>query len=389
MPLTARAETSIMPERAPAERGTAPAGLGLGQGLAAGQRQRVYLDLTHLGRHVTGIERVTIEQFEKVAFEGADVHHVRSKGVLTMILAQQLWLPLLALLHPRAIFVFPGFPPSPFFRLVRERVVMYVHDLFLLTRRQDLGRKAKLYMAWPFGVAVKGLKHFLVNSEKTRAELEPFVSADADIGLYRPAVRNVFALSAEGRTGRSEAPRPLRIVALGTVEPRKNLAAAATITEELAALLPGGAELHIAGREGWGEERLRLAGRPHVTLHGYLPAAEVKSLAESADIYLCTSHDEGLGLPLLEAQYAGLPIVAPDQTVFHEVLGPSGTFIDPAKPADAANTIAALVAKPGWRSAASALATANVAHWNEQAAEDARRARALFTRPLGSAVGET
>ena len=195
MPLTARAETSIMPERAPAERGTAPAGLGLGQGLAAGQRQRVYLDLTHLGRHVTGIERVTIEQFEKVAFEGADVHHVRSKGVLTMILAQQLWLPLLALLHPRAIFVFPGFPPSPFFRLVRERVVMYVHDLFLLTRRQDLGRKAKLYMAWPFGVAVKGLKHFLVNSEKTRAELEPFVSADADIGLYRPAVRNVFALS--------------------------------------------------------------------------------------------------------------------------------------------------------------------------------------------------
>ena len=26
---------------------------------------RVFIDLTHLGRHVTGIERVSIEQFEK------------------------------------------------------------------------------------------------------------------------------------------------------------------------------------------------------------------------------------------------------------------------------------------------------------------------------------
>ena len=73
----------------------------------------VFIDLTHLGRHVTGIERVSIEQFEKVDFAGATVTHVRSSGVLSMIWRQQVWLPLLALLNPTATFVFPGFPPSP------------------------------------------------------------------------------------------------------------------------------------------------------------------------------------------------------------------------------------------------------------------------------------
>ena len=55
----------------------------------------------------------------------------------------------------------------------------------------------------------------------------------------------------------------------------------------------------------------------------------MKRVLEAADVYLCTSHDEGLGLPLLEAQFAGLPIVAPDKPVFREVLAGSGTFIDP------------------------------------------------------------
>jgi hypothetical protein len=38
-------------------------------------------------------------------------------------------------------------------------------------------------------------------------------------------------------------------------------------------------------------------------------------------------------LPLLEAQYAGLPIIAPDAAIFREVLGESGIHIDTADPA--------------------------------------------------------
>ncbi len=382
-PRRARADTFSLDTRVPAYEAL----IGEVAVKSSVEPTRVYLDLTHLGRHVTGIERVSIEQFEKQSFRGADLRPVRSHGVLSMIWRQQVMLPLLALLHPHALFVFPGFPPSPLFLLVRRRTLLYVHDLFLITRRQDLSLKAKLYMALPFRLAVKGLKYFMANSEKTRAELLAHAASDASVALYRPVVRNVFSLSSEGRAERSANPAPLRIIMVGTIEPRKNYAAALAIRAQLEQRGFAGCELHIVGREGWGDAMAALRADPNVRLHGYLSLADAKSVIEAADLYLCTSHDEGLGLPLIEAQFAGLPVVAPDTAVFREVLGVSGTFIDSADPAAAADRIAALLSTTGWRAASANLAEANAQRWNALAERDAARARGLFERKLEETMG--
>ncbi len=347
--------------------------------MVATAKTRVYLDLTHLGRHVTGIERVSIEQFEKVAFDGAEIVPVRSKGVASMILRQQLLLPALALLHPRARFIFPGFPPSPLLALARRRVHLYVHDTFLITRAADLSAKARLYMAPQFKFAVRTLKNFFVNSEKTRADLAPHLATDAVVKLYRPAVANHFGLGAGHRTSLAEKPSPLRLVSLGTVEPRKNYAAALRILDAIRATHDSAAELHIIGRAGWGNDAAAVSGHPGVIVHGYLTEAAVKAVLETADIYLCTSHDEGLGLPLIEAQFAGLPVVAPNQPVFREVLGHSGTFIDPSDAAAAARTIVDVMAEPQWRVLHASSALRNVARWNDAAAIDAAAARQTFS----------
>ena len=73
--------------------------------------------------------------------------------------------------------------------------------------------------------------------------------------------------------------------------------------------------------------------------------------------------DEGLGLPLLEAQYGGgLPVtslrMAP--AIFREVLGVSGIFIDPADPVAAATRIEAVLSERHWRSRYVACATQNL-----------------------------
>lgn len=355
-------------------------------GSEATDLKRVYLDLTHTGRHVTGIERIAIELFEKANFRGADVQAVRAGNVPLMILKQQLLFPLLALLHPRAVFLFPGFPPSPLMIFARSRVVLYVHDCFLITRRADLGLKAKLYMAWPFRRAVAGLRYFMTNSEKTRRELQPFVAADAQIALYRPCVRNVFDLAAGDRATRPSRPAPLKLVALGTVEPRKNYRAALAVLDALATIGHADAELHIIGRPGWGADAEALAAHSRVTMHGYLSTTDAKRVIEASDLYLCTSHDEGLGLPLLEVQFAGLPVVAPDAPVFREVLGASGTFIDAADAAGAAQRIARIMTAPDWRRATATAALANVTAWNEAAGADAARAESLFERGLHEAI---
>jgi glycosyltransferase involved in cell wall biosynthesis len=327
----------------------------------------IYVDHTHLGRHVTGLERITMELFSSAALAPLDVVPVIACNVPQMITTQTFGLPL-KLVRSSSVLLCPGFPPSALLRPFASRVLPYIHDLFLLSRPADLNRRARLYMAAPFKLAVRHYPYFLVNSIDTKKQLAAHCRPDAGITLYRPPVRNVFGLNAAARAERRE--RRLRLVALGTVEPRKNFAAAAEIMGALRALGFADATLDIVGRRGWGSDWQTLETMPGIALHGYQPADRVRELLHDADIFICTSHEEGLGLPLLEAQYAGLPVVAPDAAIFREVLNVSGTFIDTAEPKAAAARIAALLSEPGWHARHIDLATRNLARWNALAAAD-------------------
>ena len=327
----------------------------------------IYVDHTHLGRHVTGLERITLELFSAAALAPLDIVPVTAQGTRQMVTKQTFELPM-RLAASSSILLCPGFPPSPLLRPFASRVLPYVHDIFLLSRPADLNRRARLYMAAPFKLALHRYPRFLVNSRDTSRKLAAHCRPDAAITLYRPPVGNVFNLETNGRAERDA--QPLRLVALGTVEPRKNFVAAAKITSALRERGFPDATLDIVGRRGWGDDWRRLAAFPGVTLHGYQPREGVRQLLQDADIFICTSHDEGLGLPLLEAQYGGLPIVAPDASIFHEVLGVSGIFIDPADPVAAATRIETMLSQRQWRSRYEALATQNLTRWNALATAD-------------------
>ncbi len=331
---------------------------------------RVYVDHTHLGRAVTGLERITLELFSAAALAPLDVMPVTARGTAAMITTQTFGLPARLARTRSALMLCPGFPPSPLLLPFGERVVPYVHDLFLLTRRRDLNPRAKLYMAEPFRLAVRRFPRFLVNSEDTRRKLAAVCRPDAKLILYRPRVRNVFGLCADARPGRPPRPQHLRLVALGTVEPRKNHLAAAELAGALAAHGARRVTLDIIGRKGWGDDWSRLSASPDVILHGYRTTEQAAALIDAADAFICTSHEEGLGLPLLEAQYAGLPIIAPDQPVFREVLGASGLYVDPRDPAAAADAVESCFARADWRHRHATLATQNLQRWNALAATD-------------------
>ena len=333
--------------------------------LVLAQHGAIFVDHTHCGRHVTGLERITLELFSAQALAPLEITPVTAKTRAGMMARQMLQLPLQALAAPGSLLLCPGFPPAHLATLLGARVLPYIHDLFLITRAQDLNFRARLAMRAPFRFAVARLPRFMVNSQTTAQELRRFCRPDAEILLYRPRVRNVFGLaSAAGHEGRG-----LKLIALGTVEPRKNLFAAAAV---VMALRARGivATLDVVGRPGWGVDLAALAAMPGVTLHGYQPLERVRELIQHSEALISTAHDEGLGLPLLEAQYAGIAVIAPDKPVFREVLGASGLLVDAGNADAAAAAIAAMVAPPGWRAAAAARARANLALWNSQAAQD-------------------
>jgi glycosyltransferase involved in cell wall biosynthesis len=336
----------------------------------SGDPMRVYVDHTHLGRAVTGLERITLELFSPAALAPLDVIPVTARGTAAMVMTQTFGLPARLARARATVLLCPGFPPSPLLLPFGPRVIPYVHDVFLLSRRRDLNRRARLYMAEPFRLAVRRLPRFLVNSEDTRRKLAAVCRSDARILLYRPHVRNVFGLRADGRAHRPADPEHLRLVALGTVEPRKNFLAAAALAHALAGRGYRRVTLDIIGRKGWGDDWARLSAAPGITLHGYRTVEQAAALIDAADAFVCTSHEEGLGLPLLEAQHAGLPVIAPDQPVFREALGAAGLYVDPEDPAAAADAVASEFARADWRHRHATLATQNLRRWNVLAAAD-------------------
>jgi glycosyltransferase involved in cell wall biosynthesis len=347
-----------------------------------GKPSNVFIDYTHIGRRASGIERITTELFNSDTLWPLKVQcYGVSGGRASVVMAQMFGLPLCAIRHPSDAFIFPGFPPSPYFAFARDRSILYVHDLFLLTRRGDLNNSGKYYMAPMFRLAIKKFRHFLTNSMETARTLREYCDQAATVMPYRPRIRNVFDLALGDRIRRASDPAGLRAVAIGTIEPRKNFVAAAKICAALSKELHRQVELHIIGRAGWGDDAKILSACPNVVLHNYLPDQEARPIIESSDYLICTSRQEGLGLPLLEVQYSGIPVVAPDDVIFREVLNTSGILIDPNRPETAALTIAARIARASWRAECAEASVANIERWNK-IADDDRKAVISFLKGI-------
>lgn len=338
--------------------------------------RRIYVDQTHVRGHVTGIERVALDLFAPERLAPHEVVPFRSDSLPRMVMDQQFGIPLKGLADPDALFVFPGFPPGPLCALLGERCLFYVHDTFLLSRPQDLSWKSRLYMTPAFAIAMRYARRIFTNSLTTGTDIRCYCSPDAMVAPLRPAVHDVFGLADAAGAAPFREDEPLRLLAIGTVEPRKDYPASIALVDALnRAGIP--AELHIVGRIGWGRHDFIESPPPFLTVHGYVGDEDLRRLAETCHLLLSTSKAEGLGLPLLEIQHGGLPVVAPEAAVFSEVLGSSGIFIRPGEP-EAAARIVADAARSGGLSRAAALSRGNVARWNALCTQDAARFRAFL-----------
>ncbi len=79
-----------------------------------------------------------------------------------------------------------------------------------------------------------------------------------------------------------------------------------------------------------------------VVFTGHIPFDEILAYYHVADLFLCLSEHEGFCVPLVEAMYFGIPIIAYDSSAVGETLGGSGLLLqdkDPKVVAEAMNRI--------------------------------------------------
>jgi glycosyltransferase involved in cell wall biosynthesis len=251
----------------------------------------------------------------------------RATGRLATVRRDALWYPLrlgraaarLDVLHCTT-FRAPLRPRCPLVVTVHDLAVLRHPETFPLWHRET-GTRA-LRAALRVADAVVAVSSF------TRDELEALLAVDPSrVHIVPNGVSPVFAL--EGPRAEGD-----YVLAVGTLEPRKNLARAV----EAARL--SGRELRVAGMSGWGG----------VTRDGWVGEPtddELAALIRGASCVVYPSLYEGFGLPVLEAMACGTPVVTSRGGATEEIAGGAAVLVDPLDPEAIAAGIDAAEARRG------------------------------------------
>lgn len=123
-------------------------------------------------------------------------------------------------------------------------------------------------------------------------------------------------------------------LAVGTVEPRKNLI---TLLRAYKRLLDAGCReprLVIVGPKGWKYNPIMEYIKEHgleerVVFTGYVPDERLPALYNRARALVYPSIYEGFGLPLVEAMSCGIPVIASNLSSIPEIVGDAGLLFPP------------------------------------------------------------
>jgi glycosyltransferase involved in cell wall biosynthesis len=222
--------------------------------------------------------------------------------------------------------------------------VVTIHDLFFL--HQPDRTRAEIRRDYPAlaGAHARRADAIVTPSRHTAGLIQRTFGVEADrIYLCSPGAPSWQAL------GRGpHLPSDGYVLFMGTLEPRKNVAALIHAYARLVDAGTGVPRLVLAGRATpeardllEAIRRPPLAGR--VEHRGYVPNAERERLYAGARLFVMPSFDEGFGLPVLEAMSAGIPVVASTGGSLPEVLGDAGMLVEPSDVQGLATAIDRLV----------------------------------------------
>ena len=200
----------------------------------------------------------------------------------------------------------------------RVPLVVTVLDLSVFRHPEAFPRWTRTAVPALVPRVLRAARRILAISEFTRSELVDLLDVRAEKIVAVPLAVESEVFHPAGPAARGD-----YVLAVATLEPRKNLARLAAATSRL------GIELRVVGASGWGDVSLPRDG---VRLLGRVPDEELARLYRGAAVAAYPSLYEGFGFPILEGMACGAPVVTSRGGSMEEVAGGAAVLVDPMEP---------------------------------------------------------
>jgi glycosyltransferase involved in cell wall biosynthesis len=271
--------------------------------------------------------------------------------------------------------------------------VVTVHDMSLRLHPRCHPIRRLIINRPLIAVAIRTASAIVTVSESARRDLLQLHPTDPDrVSVVHEAAAPGFApvldrarLDAIAR--RYSLPKRF-LLYVGTIEPRKNLL---RLMQAFASARRQGMrhELVCVGAYGWSSrdlsasiDRLRIRDVVHFT--GYVPADDLPSIYNLAEMFAFPSIYEGFGLPVIEAMACGTPVITSNTSSLGEIASGAAETVDPYSVDAIAAAMLRLAHDESWRAElrTRGLARARRFSW----ARTAREMLTVYRRAAGVTV---
>ena len=228
-----------------------------------------------------------------------------------------------------------------------------IFDLIAWEVPAEAQRRAAAIERATIGAALRRAASVICNAESTRRDLlRRWPTTNAKTAVVPLAASPVFlrertAEQLENVRRHFRLERPF-VLAVGTIEPRKNLGRLVEAFVQLPSDQRSTYELAVVGPRGWDDKAVvsRLRSTPGVVLLGRVSDEDLAALYRLCELFCYPTLYEGFGLPVVEAMSSGAAVVTSNVSSLPEVAQQGAAYVDPREISSIRDGIARLLASP-------------------------------------------
>ena len=233
--------------------------------------------------------------------------------------------------------------------------VVTIHDLNYFALRSVIPRTRRYALALFVGNSARRSSHIITPSNYSRVELEGHLGIPSSKITVIPEAPRKFPSGLSSRWDRIAAQyaiRPPYLVSFSGRSPHKNITRLVQAFGQACKDLAH--SLVLVGHMPAGFDLLEAVGGDvplarRIIATGYIPDGHVGPILSSAELFVLPSWYEGFGLPVLEAQQAGIPVTCSSAASIPETAGKGAYFFNPYSVREMAAAIRECLTNPELR----------------------------------------